>query len=78
MAITSKSFIDRLLGDVTGDGVVDGRDLSAIAAEMTLSSPTGYTPLSGDVDGDGTVTAMDLTLAARAKGHKLGAGLTPG
>ncbi len=68
----------RLLGDVTGDGLVDNNDLAAIATELTLSSPPGYTPLSGDVNGDGSVTAMDQTLATRSKGHKLGTGLPLG
>ena len=75
---TYKHYFYRLLGDVTGDGVVDNNDLTAIATELTLSSPTGYTPLSADVNGDGSVTAMDTTLATRAKGHKLGSGLPLG
>jgi len=68
----------RLLGDVTGDGVVDGNDLNAIAAQIGQSSPAGYTPLSADVTGAGTVTAFDLTLATRSKGRKLGTGLSLG
>ena len=68
----------RLLGDVTGDGVVDSNDLNGIATELTLSSPSGYTPLSADVNGDGTVSAMDLTLATRSKGRKLTSGLPLG
>jgi hypothetical protein len=68
----------RLLGDVTGDGLVNNNDLTAIASELALSAPTGYTPLSADVNGDGTVTAFDLTLATRAKGHKLASGLPLG
>ncbi len=75
---TYKHFFYRLLGDVTGDGVVDNNDLTAIATELTLFSPTGYSPLSADVNGDGSVTAIDTTLATRAKGHKLGSGLTLG
>ena len=38
---TYKHDFYRLLGDVTGDGVVDNNDLTAIATELTLSSPTG-------------------------------------
>ena len=76
--ITYTHFFDRLFGDVTGDGVVDTNDLDAIAADLTLSSPTGYTPLGADVNGDGTVSAIDVTLATRAKGHRLGSGLTLG
>ena len=68
----------RLLGDVTGDGVVNSADLNMIAAEINLSSPTGLAPLGADVNGDGTVSATDLTLATGAKGHKLRAGLPLG
>ena len=65
----------RMLGDVTGDGAVDQNDLNEIAAEINLSSPTGFSPLGADVNGDGTISALDLTLATRSKGHKLGMGL---
>ena len=64
----------RLLGDVTGDGVVDNNDLNAIAAELGQLAPQGMTPLNAEVNGDGSVTAFDLTLTARAKGRKLGSG----
>ena len=36
--MTYKHEFYRLLGDVTGDGVVDNNDLNAIATEMTLSA----------------------------------------
>jgi len=75
---TSVHHFYRLLGDVTGDGIVDNNDLTAIAAEINLSSQSGMTPLNADVTGAGTVTAFDLTLATRAKGHKLGTGLSLG
>ena len=68
----------RLLGDVNGDGTVDENDLNAIAADIGQSSPLGWTPLSADVTGGGMVTAFDFTLATRAKGHKLGSGLSLG
>ncbi len=68
----------RLLGDVTGDGTVDNNDLNEIAAEITLSNPTGLAPLGAAVNGDGTISALDLTLATRAKGHKLKSGLSLG
>jgi len=57
---------------------VDKNDLNAIAADIGESSPMDWTPLSADVTGGGTVTALDLTLATRAKGHKLGSGLSLG
>ncbi len=65
----------RLLGDVTGDGVVDSNDLNTIAVAIGDSSPIGWTPLSADVTGAGSVTTIDLTLATRSKGRKLGTGL---
>ena len=68
----------RLLGDVTGDGVVDSNDVNMIAAAIGDSSAVGWTPLSADVTGDGIITALDLTLATRAKGRKLGTGLALG
>ncbi len=68
----------RLLGDVTGDGTVDSNDLNAIAAEINLSNPIGFSPLGADVNGDGSISALDLTLATRAKGHKLKSGLSLG
>ena len=69
----------RLLGDVTGDGVVDNNDLNAIAAELGNSSPDGMTPLDADVNGDGSVTAMDTTLAGIAgQGPQARIGPAPG
>ena len=66
----------RMLGDVTGDGLVDSNDLNEIAAEINLSNAAGLAPLGADINGDGTVSALDLTLATRAKGHKLKSGLS--
>ena len=68
----------RLLGDVTGDGIVDQNDLNEIAASIGEASPAGWTPLSADVTGAGIVTAIDLTLATRSKQRKLGSGLSLG
>ncbi|HEV3311560.1 MAG TPA: dockerin type I domain-containing protein, partial [Chloroflexota bacterium] len=65
----------RLLGDVTGDGMVDQNDLNNIAASIGESAQTGFTPLNADVTGAGSVTSIDLTLATRSKGRKLGTGL---
>ncbi len=74
----SLHHFDRLLGDVTGDGIVDQNDLNEIAAAVSESSPLGWTPLSADVTGSGAVTTLELTIATRAKNHKLGAGLPLG
>ena len=75
---TSVHHFYRMLGDVSGDGVVDQDDLNEIAAEIGESAPAGWTPLNADVTGGGTVSALDLTLATRSKGHKLGTGLSLG
>ncbi|MFI5455434.1 MAG: beta strand repeat-containing protein [Isosphaerales bacterium] len=75
---TSVHHFYRLLGDVTGDGVVDNNDLNAIAAGLGQTTPAGLTPLNADVNGDGSVSAFDLTLATRSKGRKLGSGLSLG
>ena len=77
-ATTYRHYFDRLLGDVTGDGVVDRADLNAVASELVLSSPAGFAALSGDANGDGTVTQLDSLLVTRALGHRLKAGLPMG
>ena len=76
--IGSTHHFDRLLGDVTGDGVVDNNDLDAIAAEISQSSPSGFAPLNVNVNGDGSMTASDAAFATRSKGHKLAPGLLLG
>jgi hypothetical protein len=75
---TSTHHFYRLLGDVTGDGVVDNNDLNTVPASTVQSVAVGLAPLNADVNGDGSVTAFDMTLAARAKGHKLESGLALG
>ncbi len=75
---TAVHHLYRLLGDVTGDGVVDNNDLNAIAEAIGLTSPSGLAPLGADVNGDGTISALDLLLATRSKGHKLKSGLSLG
>jgi hypothetical protein len=75
---TSAHHFYRLLGDVDGDEIVDQNDLNEIAACINETSPAGWAPLSADVTGAGTVTAIDVTLATRAKGIKLGSGLSLG
>ena len=69
----------RLLGDVTGDGVVDNNDLNDDRRRDQPRKPSrAWTPLNADVTGAGTVTALDLTLATRSKGRKLASGLLAG
>jgi hypothetical protein len=75
---TSMHHFDRLLGDVTGDGIVDQTDLNEIAADVGAASQLGWAPLSADATGSGTVTTLELTIATRSKGHKLGSGLSLG
>jgi Dockerin type I domain len=50
----------KILGDVNGDGVVDGTDLATIQANMGQSVQWGYA--SGDFNGDGVVNADDQAL----------------
>jgi len=44
------------LGDLSGDGVVDGSDLSVVL------NAWGSVGTTGDVDGDGVVNASDLAI----------------
>ncbi len=83
----STHHFDRILGDVTGDGVVDQNDLNAVAAARgqslgqiatAIGQPaSGLTALSMDVNGDGAVNTIDTSVATTAKnrGNKLGQGL---
>ena len=48
--------VDVGLGDLSGDGVVDGVDLSVVLNAWGNAGPIG------DVDGDGVVTAADLAI----------------
>ena len=75
---TAVHHFDRLLGDVTGDGIVDQNDLNEIAADVGATTQMGWTALSADVTGTGAVTASELGIATRSKGHKLGSGLSLG
>jgi hypothetical protein len=68
---------DRLLGDFTGDRVVDHSDLDATAASIGQSSPSGVMAMKVDGNGDGSVTAFGLTLATRSKSRKLRWGISP-
>ncbi|MCA9167759.1 MAG: tail fiber protein [Planctomycetales bacterium] len=60
----------RLLGDVTGDGVVDAVDRSQVLAAQGMT----YSP-ENDVNGSGGVTLVDTTLVTRALGRSLKNGL---
>jgi hypothetical protein len=73
MEILSR-LVDRLLGDVAGDGIVDQNDLNEVAASIGQTSQMGWTPVSAD----GSVTALDLLLATHSKNRKLGSGLSLG
>ncbi len=66
---TKAEFFDRLLGDVTGDGVVDSTDLNNISGAIGLAGNL-Y-----DVNGDGSVDIVDKQLATKSNGRKLKAGL---
>ena len=45
-----------LLGDVNGDGIVDGNDLPSLIEALYLDTP----PLEADVNADGAVNAADI------------------
>ena len=50
-----------LLGDVTGDGKVNTRDLNRLYAHVNGTNPlTGYEFACGDVTGDGKINTRDL------------------
>jgi peptidoglycan/xylan/chitin deacetylase (PgdA/CDA1 family) len=49
-----------LTGDVNGDGLVNGLDISTVLANWHTSAPS-TTPLVGDVNGDGLVNGLDLS-----------------
>ena len=63
---TLKRFY-RLLGDVTGNGIVDATDVSAVEQ---WNQPGGV-GLGADTNGDGLVNATDRTLTVRAVGRQL-------
>ncbi|MHB1558088.1 MAG: RHS repeat-associated core domain-containing protein, partial [Isosphaeraceae bacterium] len=67
---TSLNFY-RLLGDVTGNGIVDAADISAIRNLIGKTTPSGFIPLNSDVNGDGLVNAIDELVATRQKGQHL-------
>ena len=66
----SQKFFHRLLGDVTGDGVVDRTDRSQVAAARRRP----YS-VESDVNGDGRISSLDRSLAFRAVGRELDDGL---
>jgi hypothetical protein len=67
---TTRHFY-RLLGDVTGNHVVDNLDLLAVTNALGRSGPG----LEEDVDGDGTVDVFDRTLVINSLGRHLADGL---
>jgi hypothetical protein len=81
--LTNNVLIDgnvtvRLLGDVNGDGVVDGKDISIIGQAFGSYGPNylypGSPPSSNwnpncDLNGDDTVDGRDMTLATRNFGE---------
>lgn len=52
-----------LLGDLNGDGLVDGADLGLLLANW---GPTGGGPAAGDLNGDGVVDGADIGLLLAA------------
>jgi hypothetical protein len=64
----------RILGDISGDGKVDGKDLTLIASSFASYGPDYLYPssppspkwnLDCDINGDGKVDGKDIVLVAR-------------
>ena len=53
---------DHAPGDATGDGLVDGDDLSVVLSNWTGGDGSGGTRSTGDLDGDGTIADDDLSI----------------
>ena len=66
---TTKYF-HRLLGDITGNGIVDAVDKSNV-----LAAQGGPYSAENDANGDGFINIVDTTLVTRAFGRKLKGGL---
>ncbi len=61
----SKKYFHRLLGDLTGNGIVDSADKAQFLGR------TGATAAENDVNGDGLFNLTDSSLLSRAIGRKL-------
>ena len=68
----SKKYFHRLLGDVTGNGIVDNADKAQVLAAQGVA----YS-VESDVNGDGVVNVADTLLVTRAVGRKLKDSLFP-
>jgi hypothetical protein len=55
----------RILGDINGDGKVDGKDISIAAQAFGTKPGDPRWNLDADINGDGKVDGKDLTLIAR-------------
>ena len=66
----SKKYFHRLLGDVSGNGIVDAAD-----KRQVLLAQGGLYSVESDANGDGLINIADTTLVTRAVGRKLKGGL---
>jgi hypothetical protein len=57
--------VDRLPGDVTGDGKVDAQDLSAVALALNSTPESPNWNPAADLNQDGIVDVFDLVLVGR-------------
>jgi hypothetical protein len=69
---TKRTFF-RLLGDATGNGVVNDDDVNLVNAAMAIGK-TGAN-LEEDVNGDGVVNNLDRWLATKSKGRAISGGI---
>ena len=51
-----------LLGDVNGDGYVNGADVDAVAKHIVGQAPDVFYEEAADINGDGKIDAADIVL----------------
>lgn len=57
-----------LVGDVNGDGIVDGKDIAVVAKAFGSYPADPRWNSSADVNGDGRVNALDIAIVAKSFG----------
>ena len=54
-----------LLGDVNGDGYVNGADVDAVAKHIVGQAPDVFYEEAADINGDGKIDAADIVLIVK-------------